>query len=421
MTLMKVSEHSCSDDSTFLSQPQEKIIQGLPALYLRELLGEGPVRFALRDATNFEEILQRLNKMDRVELDLLQKEWKQYCSDRLDKASHGRRRRSTRNLPPRSLPIEWYFRFLNHCANDHGGFDGDQALHNMTKILKNNRYVKLRVFSLQQQLESKTLFPVPGLKTSEGLSMFYMRPSRYFPNQTTTKTIINNLTYVMNTMLESSQQSQKNGIGFLACMDDWKMKNFDVNYCFQFMMGLQGAMIPVKVQLFLIVNPPTWFGAIWQIMKPMLLPSFRRKVKIVKEDAIGKYLQADYLDFLPDDMSTGSVPTDELVSDFITYRRYVERADASKYGQGSLGMASEIGDDETQFDQTQSYDQNVEIDLGKVLPCSGKKNVKVHTYCDDLVDDKNDADDASIEADIEQYNRAEIYKEIDEYFMEVGW
>lgn len=99
--------------------------------------------------------------------------------------------------------------------------------------------------------------------------MFYMRPSRYFPNKTSVKTIIDNLCYVMNTMLDNDEFAQKEGIGFIACMDDWKMKNFDVKYCLQFMLALQGFMIPVKTQLFLIVNPPSWFGGIWKIMKPM--------------------------------------------------------------------------------------------------------------------------------------------------------
>lgn len=53
--------------------------------------------------------------------------------------------------------------------------------------------------------------------------MFYMKPSRYFPNETSARTIIENLSYVMNTM-EERESPCKDGIGFLACMNDWKMK-----------------------------------------------------------------------------------------------------------------------------------------------------------------------------------------------------
>jgi hypothetical protein len=107
-------------------------------------------------------------------------------------------------------------------------------------------------------------------------------------------------------------------------MDEWKMKNFEVNYCYQFMMCLQGYMVPVKTQLFLIVNPPAWFGVIWRIMKPMLAPSFRTRVKICNESKISKYLAPDFASHLPDDMSSGQVPTDTIVEDFIAYRRHLE-------------------------------------------------------------------------------------------------
>jgi hypothetical protein len=417
MVLTGTPESNCDSEGSYSTLPSsspqtEKLVNGLPALYLRELLGDGPLRFALRDSCDWDEILDCLSSANGREFDQLQKLWKAYCRDKIQRCgkSNGSEP-SSRNLPPPSLPIEWYFRYLNHCIREDESFAGEQAFHNMTKTLKNDRYLKLRVFALQAQLESKTLFPVPGLKTSEGHSMFYMRPSRYFPKKTSTKTIIDNLVYVMNTMLESNVHSQKKGIGFLACMDDWAMKNFDVNYCFQFMLGLQGAMVPVKVQLFLIVNPPAWFGAIWQIMKPMLLPSFRRKVKIVKEQSIGKYLQADYLDYLPDDMESGIVPTEDLVADFVTYRRYVERADAPNMKHNSPAKAQE-----THFDPTDHSDIPVEIDIGKHLPCSGKMADMSTTlsYCDT-------EEDAFIEIDIEHYDKAEISREIDEYFVNVGW
>jgi CRAL/TRIO domain len=155
--------------------------------------------------------------------------------------------------------------------------------------------------------------------------MFYMRPSRYFPNHTPTQTIIDNLCYVINTMLENNPSAQQHGIGFLASMDDWKMQNFDVPYCYQFMMALQGFMVPVKTQLFLIVNPPKWFGVVWKIMKPMLAPSFRKRVKICPEFQMAKYLAPGYQTFLPNDMKTGQANTDAMVVDFIAYRQYVEQ------------------------------------------------------------------------------------------------
>jgi hypothetical protein len=77
-----------------------------------------------------------------------------------------------------------------------------------------------------------------------------MRPSSYFPKVTSTQEIIDNLAYCMNTMCEKEKASSE-GIGFLAYMNDWKMQNFSVDYCYQFMMMLQGR-IPVRVRMFLV-------------------------------------------------------------------------------------------------------------------------------------------------------------------------
>ena len=260
---------------------------------------------------------------------------------------------------------------------------------------------------LFSQPNRQTLFPVPGLKTKSGHDVFYMRPSRYFPNLTSTKTIIDNLCYVMNTMLENSQFAQKEGIGFVACMDDWKMKNFDINYCYQFMMALQGCMVPVKTQLFLIVNPPSWFGAIWKIMKPMLAPSFRKRVKICPEFKIGKYLAPGYEQFLPDDMSSGTADTDTMISDFIAYRLYAEQGQVcqdapyndhdqndhlSVHGS-STGDADDIGSVSQwgSMDGSGTKQHSIRFSSGRISLDSNERS----GY------DDSDDEDASIHCDIE--------------------
>lgn len=163
---------------------------------------------------------------------------------------------------------------------------------------------------------------MPGLRTKEGHSVFYMRPSRYFPAKTSTEDIIDNLAYCMNTMCEAEKDSSE-GIGFMAYMNDWKFANFSVNYCLQFMMMLQGR-VPVRVRLFLIVNPPGWFGKIWSIMKPMLAPDFRKKVHMIPEEDLKSFLAEGYETYLPDDTAHGKASTQELVEDFVTFRKHVE-------------------------------------------------------------------------------------------------
>ena len=138
-----------------------------------------------------------------------------------------------------------------------------------------------------------------------------------------TETMIDNLAYVMHTMLEK-ESADHDGISFLANMTDFRMKNFNIDYCFRFMMMLQGYVVPVRVQLFLIVDPPSWFDKIWSIMKPMLAPAFREKVKTIDQSKLPQYLEPNYQERLPDEMKGGRASTDEIVKDFITYRRFVE-------------------------------------------------------------------------------------------------
>uniref|UniRef100_A0A7S4JRV5 CRAL-TRIO domain-containing protein n=2 Tax=Odontella aurita TaxID=265563 RepID=A0A7S4JRV5_9STRA len=149
-----------------------------------------------------------------------------------------------------------------------------------------------------------------------------MRPSRYFPSQTTTKDIIDNLAYCMDVMVEKEKACTE-GIAFMANMADWGFSNFSVSYCHQFMMMLQGR-VPVRVRLFLIVNPPGWFGTIWKIMKPMLADDFRKKVFMIPCSDLSDHLEANFQENLPDDIEIGKADTQGIVSDFIQYRKYVE-------------------------------------------------------------------------------------------------
>eukprot|EP00934_Nitzschia_sp_Nitz4_P008359 Nitzschia sp. Nitz4//scaffold83_size84149//10078//11404//NITZ4_005164-RA/size84149-processed-gene-0.16-mRNA-1//1//CDS//3329558917//8349//frame0 len=267
-------------------------------------LGEGPMRFAGKGEHSISRQLRELSEADY---------------------------RTFRKVKDRchTLGTKRHFndavvlRFLrNTIPSGKSDFSEDRAWKALKKF--NLRYHEMRLARLEKQLLSKTLFPLPGLKSKQGHDMFYMRPSRFVPRETRTKDVIDNLMYVMNSMVEERESACRDGIGFVACMDGWTMKNFEVEYCFQFMMGLQGRLAPVNVTLFLIVNPPSWFGAIWKIMKRMLTASFRQKVKMIPESDLEKYLQPGFEQYLPDDMKSGQVNTMDLVDDFVEYRRYLD-------------------------------------------------------------------------------------------------
>ena len=159
--------------------------------------------------------------------------------------------------------------------------------------------------------------------------IFYMKPSRFFPKTVPTQDIIDNLAYVMQGMSSKNERAQTKGIGFLANMNDWTFDNFSIDYCAQFMAMLQD-QIPVKVELFLICNPPSWFPIIWRIMKPMLSRNFRRKVHMINESKLSKFLEKGYEKFLPDEMESGLCDTNHIVRDFVSYRTVVEDLDVSR-------------------------------------------------------------------------------------------
>lgn len=59
----------------------------------------------------------------------------------------------------------------------------------------------------------------------------------------------------------------------------------------------------------------------------MLAADFRRKVRMIPAARLPEFLADDYLAFLPDDLDGGKVPTEQLIQDFITYRKHVEGTD----------------------------------------------------------------------------------------------
>lgn len=264
-------------------------------------IGDGPLRFAPKNERSVQEQIEALSESELE------------CFHNL-KSTWGRKH------PNDGFSDEMYLRFAR-CSPGSKKFDEKSALKVMKKF--DRHYLDITAAGLEKQLASKTLFPLPGLKTSDGDDMFYMRPSRYFHKDTSVKEIIDNLAYCMNTMVEQ-EKACTDGIGFLAYMNDWTMKNFDVSYCYQFMMMLQGRN-PIRVRLFLIVNPPSWFDKIWRIMRPMLASDFRKKVHVIKEDDVLQYLEDGAEEFLPDEMKIGKADTDALVQDYITYRKHIEK------------------------------------------------------------------------------------------------
>lgn len=179
---------------------------------------------------------------------------------------------------------------------------------------------------LEQKFASRTVFPLPGLKAKNNkTNVVYMRPSRYFPESNDTNIIIDSLCYVLND-LSATEENCRNGVAVVANMKGWTIENFSLDYWALLMQTLQGQMVPTKIELFLIVNPPSWFGNIWKIMKPMLTYAFSKNVHIInQEDRLSDYLKKGYEKYMPDEICQEGRITEELVEDYVDKKSYEDR------------------------------------------------------------------------------------------------
>lgn len=195
---------------------------------------------------------------------------------------------------------------------------------------QDTKYLQLRMHGkLEEQFETGTLFPLPGLQTKKRKSnVFYMRPSRYCPSTKNDDCMLENLMYVLNDMSSSRDKCRK-GVALIANMKGWTDKNFSMDYWSKFMQVLQGQMVPTRVDLFLIVNPPSSFiNNVWKpIMRPLMLsPSFAKKVHIIKQNKLAEFLKRGYEAYLPDELHPGWRSTPEIVEDYIDQRTYQDAA-----------------------------------------------------------------------------------------------
>lgn len=180
---------------------------------------------------------------------------------------------------------------------------------------------------LEKQFASRTIFPLPSLKTKKGRSnVMYMRPSRYTPNENRendSEMIVQSLCYVLNDMSNTKKKCRR-GVAVIANMKGFTRENYSVGAWSHLMQALQGNLVPTKVELLLIVDPPSWFRSVWnKVIKPkMMSNSFAKKVHIVSQDRLSDFFSRGYEQFLPEDMSSGWQSTIELVDDYVDKKSY---------------------------------------------------------------------------------------------------
>ncbi|KAL3928808.1 MAG: hypothetical protein SGBAC_012485 [Bacillariaceae sp.] len=175
-----------------------------------------------------------------------------------------------------------------------------------------------------KQVQQGALLPLPGLKTKmEGSEVCYFRPSRFSPQTTDSSMLIQNLCYVLND-LSSTEEQCRQGVTFLANMKSFSTKLYDEELWLEILNVLQGNVIPTTISLFIVLNPPTWFGRIWRQMKTHMSASFLQKVRLVETEDLPEYFEQGYETYLPDDMQ-GWRNTSEMLEDYIDRRIFIDK------------------------------------------------------------------------------------------------
>mmetsp|Transcript_22899 Transcript_22899/g.38944 ORF Transcript_22899/g.38944 Transcript_22899/m.38944 type:complete len:177 (+) Transcript_22899:230-760(+) len=169
------------------------------------------------------------------------------------------------------------------------------------------------------------MYPIPGLRARSGADVLYMNPSRLFPKRDSVTFMVDHLTYMMGCMLER-EHTLAYGICIVADFSDFTMANFTVQFFHRMLLVLQGRLVPTRVEAFLIVNPPPWFGNIWAVMKPMMSTEFMAKVPRISFNDLGKHLMPGYEQLLPNDIWMGRRDAKSLMDLFIQERKHIERA-----------------------------------------------------------------------------------------------
>jgi CRAL/TRIO domain len=141
------------------------------------------------------------------------------------------------------------------------------------------------------------------------------------------------------------------GISLLINMKDWNHSRSNYNFFYQLLMKIMREYIPIRLRSIHIIYPPTWMTNKLWLLRPMLA-SYECKDHIYMihhEDELSNYFMSNYQSYLPDDIVSGQINTDDLVRDYVIYCRYIE--------QQRCSMEYQHHDDEEEHHQHQHQQQ----------------------------------------------------------------
>mmetsp|Transcript_40380 Transcript_40380/g.97491 ORF Transcript_40380/g.97491 Transcript_40380/m.97491 type:complete len:287 (-) Transcript_40380:150-1010(-) len=186
-------------------------------------------------------------------------------------------------------------------------------------------YLNLRLEEeLAQYIKTtKTLFPLPGLKSAMGSDVIYWHPSSYLPSASSNRLLVESMCYLLNDMNQTIDQC-RNGILMIVNMDGYKMKNFHRDTQMRLTKVTEGQVVPTSIVQILIVNPPTFFETIWKVVRPAFSSLFSKRIHFIKSNKLGNYLMEGYEADLPDDFVATGRNAGELVERWLAMKKLEE-------------------------------------------------------------------------------------------------
>ena len=190
----------------------------------------------------------------------------------------------------------------------------------------------LTIRDVRAQLESNCLL-YPGIRDNAGHQVLFMRPGLFFPGKDSLDDLVRSHIYLLQCLTED-EETATTGLTFVADMGNpaWGWSNWGVRYAKTFFDTMQGRY-PIRCRRFIILGPPSWFGACYSVIKTWLSAEFAAKVVLPKKDAIHEIFPDKR--HLPTEFG-GDMDLNQAMRDFIKYRYKVENLDYdAPYSSGS--------------------------------------------------------------------------------------
>jgi len=173
------------------------------------------------------------------------------------------------------------------------------ALRKCAKLFTDLDFANITSESEAVQGKFSSILSIPGCRDVDGNPIFYSRSYKFFPDDKETPLMLTATIYGLTALTEDPRNA-KEGISFMANMENFGWKNFSKNSTKMFLNAMQGA-VSCRIRRFFIVNPMRMFSLMWTMTRPLMSKEFANKFVIIKGKELKNYIHPDDLDLLPDD------------------------------------------------------------------------------------------------------------------------